>query len=123
MEVLSLAFSPDGMPLMAAGEDNSIVLWDTEKQTRRFTVELADAVRTVAYSPDGRYVAAGDMGSCIWVWNAADACEVGTADVGAEVLSVAMQVVHKRTLVDEFKQIECKPTQANHRTVVFLSSA
>ncbi|MEG4840174.1 AAA-like domain-containing protein, partial [Microcoleus sp. B9-D4] len=52
--VRSVAFSPDGLTLASASDDNSIKLWNMETQKPIATLTgHSNSVRSVAFSPDG----------------------------------------------------------------------
>ena len=55
--VTSVAFSPDGCPVLSGSSDNTIRLWDvgTRREVRRFTGHTRP-VTSVCFSPDGRRI-------------------------------------------------------------------
>jgi len=55
--VVDVAFSPEGT-LLAWGEDPMLWLWDVEKRTERFVIQVTD-IHCLAFSQDGRLVASG----------------------------------------------------------------
>jgi WD40 repeat protein len=72
--ILSVAFSPDGSAVVAAGPefaDNAIYLWAVA--SRRITATLIDpgsqGVNSVAFSPDGRTLAAADTNGHTYLWH------------------------------------------------------
>eukprot|EP00411_Alexandrium_monilatum_P026113 CAMPEP_0175333112 /NCGR_PEP_ID=MMETSP0095-20121207/2115_1 /TAXON_ID=311494 /ORGANISM="Alexandrium monilatum, Strain CCMP3105" /LENGTH=497 /DNA_ID=CAMNT_0016630401 /DNA_START=3 /DNA_END=1492 /DNA_ORIENTATION=+ len=58
-DVFTLALSPDGERLVAAGEDGCVVVWDVCTRSRIMAPSLGSRVVAVAYSPGGAHVAAG----------------------------------------------------------------
>jgi WD40 repeat protein len=68
----SIAFSPDGKTIVAAGEDGSITLWDVagERQIGSPLKGHTDEVDSVAYSPDGRYIASSREDDSVILWDA-----------------------------------------------------
>lgn len=60
VEIMSLAFSPDGLYIFSGGKDSIIHMWDIESgkcdnKMKRHT----GAVNTIAISPNGKYVSSG----------------------------------------------------------------
>jgi len=73
-EVWSLALSPDGEPLAAAGWDDGIALWSmtTGEQIRTLTGKssLISDGTSLAWLPDGRLISGGDQGQ-VGIWDPA----------------------------------------------------
>jgi WD40 repeat protein len=66
----SLAFSPDGRLLAAAGRDRAIYLWDaaTGKTVRRREGHRGD-VESLTFSPDGRRLASSSRDTTVLIWD------------------------------------------------------
>ena len=74
--VASVAFSPDGKTLAAAGDNNTVWRWNLTDPAHpaRLGQPLTGpggGVSSVAFSPDGKTLAAGSYGT-VWRWNLTD---------------------------------------------------
>jgi len=68
--VYSVAFSPDGSRLVAAGGDDTANLWDLQTGSRVSTFGgHKGTVYTVAFSPDGERIAMGSADGTAVVWD------------------------------------------------------
>ncbi|WP_433830421.1 hypothetical protein ACQP2E_10820 [Actinoplanes sp. CA-015351] len=71
--VYTVAFSPDGRTLVAAGSEGALHRWDITDTTRAVPLPPltgpSATVYSVAYSPDGRTIAAGSADGRIWRWS------------------------------------------------------
>ncbi|HEV2425762.1 MAG TPA: c-type cytochrome domain-containing protein [Terriglobia bacterium] len=81
--VRSLAFSPDGKLLAAAGgpcqQSGEIRIWDVASHALVRTLKgHKDCVYSVAWSPDGRLLASGSYDKSIKLWDAASGGELKT---------------------------------------------
>jgi WD40 repeat protein len=68
----SIAFSPRGDRVAAAGISNDIKIWDTATGKPVFPTLVGDQggrIYSIAYSPDGHLLAAGGDDGTIWLWN------------------------------------------------------
>jgi WD40 repeat protein/tRNA A-37 threonylcarbamoyl transferase component Bud32 len=79
-EVKSLAFSPDGRTLAAAGPDDALTLWDVGSRSRLLGPIRPGGV-SVSFSPDGRTLATAS-GSGITLWDAATGARLGEIGAG-----------------------------------------
>ncbi|HET8549400.1 MAG TPA: c-type cytochrome domain-containing protein [Bryobacteraceae bacterium] len=81
--VRSLAFSPDGKLLAAAGglpaRRGEVKLWDVSSGAELRTLGgHADAIYAVAFSPDGKQIATAGYDKLIKLWDAGSGAEVRT---------------------------------------------
>jgi len=74
--VHSLAFSPDGRYLAAAGYGGSARLFDVRNGGEVRSVEHEGGIWGIAYSPDGQYLATAGQDHTARLWNAYDGREV-----------------------------------------------
>jgi len=81
--VRSLAFSPDGKLLAAAGgpcqQNGEIKIWDVASRTLARTLKgHKDCIYSAAWSPDGKLLASGSYDKSVKLWDAATGTEVKT---------------------------------------------
>jgi Tol biopolymer transport system component len=70
--VRSLAFSPDGQRLAAAGDDQTVRLWNVETGGEAASLAgHAERVFGIAFSPDGKMLASASGDKTVRLWNAA----------------------------------------------------
>jgi len=88
----SLAQSPDGKTLAAAGyTSNAVVLWDVATGKKRATLTgHQDRVWSVVFSPDGKLIASGANDYTVRLWDAASGKQVASIPVSEQwVFSLA----------------------------------
>jgi WD40 repeat protein len=86
----SIAFHPTGRWLASAGLDQTVRVWDVEKQQLAFEAAgHADAVTCVAYHPEGLWLVSASEDRTVRIWNAStgEACAVHELDVPVKALA------------------------------------
>ncbi len=69
-DILSIAFSPDGLLMAVGTSEQSVVIWDvTNWQIIKNLVENDDDVRALAFSRNGKYLASGHNHDKVHVWD------------------------------------------------------
>jgi len=66
--VYQVAWSPDGLTVAAACQDQTVVLIDARTLTTRALRGIGDQVTSVVFSPDGKRLAAGTWSGIIALW-------------------------------------------------------
>jgi len=89
-DVLAFAVSPDGLSIVAGGEDHEVQLWDVEAAQSKVIARLMGPVKALCFCPSGKYFTAADDQAFVTLWDATSYEEVATTAVEGEITSVAM---------------------------------
>lgn len=69
--ISTMAFSPDGSSIAAAGNDADIRVWNAKNgELRRLIGELPVTMFTMSFSPDGSTLAAAGADRTVYLWDA-----------------------------------------------------
>jgi WD40 repeat protein len=85
----SVAFSPDGQLLAAAGSDREILVWEAESGKERAVLRRQGIISSIAFSPDSKLLASGDLLGAVWLWDVETGKERALITRDAEVRAVA----------------------------------
>jgi WD40 repeat protein len=78
-QVLSVAFSPNGLMLASGGFDRAVTLWEVASGKQRARLDGHNStIRSVAFSPDGKTVASGSWDNTIKLWDVGTGKEKAT---------------------------------------------
>jgi WD40 repeat protein/serine/threonine protein kinase len=75
---IALAFSPDGLSLVASGPGNSLNLWDASNWTRRPLEGHTSPASDAAFSPNGAMLATSHQDGSIRLWDVAKSTTIQT---------------------------------------------
>jgi WD40 repeat protein len=76
--VNSVAISPDGMQVLAGGDDRFARLWSIPTGEQMYALEHSGSVKSVAFSPDGRFILTGSDDTTTRLWDAATGKQLAT---------------------------------------------
>jgi len=105
MDVVSLAFSPDGRRLATASSDRTVKLWDM--QTGQEVVTLIGhtaGVVAVAFSPDGNQIVSGGIDNSARVWNATPLATDVTAEHDARYRKKIETLTQLKAATDDLER-------------------
>ena len=89
--VNAVVWSPDGMQLASAGDDQTIFIWtygDLEADPREWSAHSLP-ITSLAYSSDGEMLASGGRDSAVILWDAANGEQLGSFTHTDQVMALA----------------------------------
>lgn len=88
--ITQIAYSPNGMHLMAAGSAGIWIYDVTIHQEVALLTGNMGPVSSVAFSPDGSIIVSGNEDGTAWVWNRHTGKHIQTFKISVSILSVAI---------------------------------
>lgn len=77
--IWSVAFAPNGKLAASAGDNKSVLIWDTQSWQLKYRLEGHHGIiNSIAFSPDSRLIASGSSDRTIKLWNADDGTPLRT---------------------------------------------
>jgi WD40 repeat protein len=92
--VNTVVFSPDGLTVASASDDETVRLWDTATGMPQKMLEgHSDSVNTVVFSPDGLTVASASDDKTVRLWDTATGTLQQTLDVGVILYALSFDIM------------------------------
>ncbi len=88
LEILTVAFSPNGKNIATGSADNTAKLWDVAsgRELRTFIGHTGD-VRSVSFSPCGKYLITGSSDRTACLWEVVTGKRIRTFDKHSEIVT------------------------------------
>jgi WD40 repeat protein len=84
----SVAFSPDGMSIVAGALFGTMGVWDTQTATEKVKMTgHTVGIASVTFSPDGKLVASGSLDHTICIW------DIGTGEQRTKILGKGFPII------------------------------
>jgi WD40 repeat protein len=107
MDVVAMAFSPDGRRLATASFDRTVKLWDMETGQEVLTLRGHTAgVVSVAFGPDGNQIVTGGIDFTARVWNATPVTSSLTAEHDARYRKKIETLEQLKATTDDVRRAE-----------------
>jgi WD40 repeat protein/serine/threonine protein kinase len=77
--IWSVAYAPNGKLVASAGDNRSVLVWDTQSWQLKYRLEGHQGIiNSIAFSPDSSLIASGSSDRTIKLWNANDGAPIRT---------------------------------------------